>query len=115
MPTVPESTKASLVRKPSARARTSWPTLAGLDVRYRDQFPHVDGELADGGSVKLMRPRYGGSACTWGFALYLAGTDKYEDTILPTGGFVGTSEEALDCACGLYLTALSIRARIHHR
>ncbi|MFE4956530.1 hypothetical protein ACFRCW_21090 [Streptomyces sp. NPDC056653] len=48
-----------------------------------------------------MRLRYGGSASTWGFALYLASTDKYEDTILPTGSFVGTPEEALDSACGL--------------
>ena len=62
-----------------------------------------------------MRLRYGGSAGTWGFALYLAGTDKYEDTILPTGSFAGTPEEALDRACGLCLTAPGIRARIHPR
>ncbi|WP_409468420.1 hypothetical protein [Streptomyces sp. HC307] len=55
-----------------------------------------------------MRLRYGGSASTWGFALYLASTDKYEDTTLPTGSFAGTPEEALDCACGLYLTAPGI-------
>jgi hypothetical protein len=68
----------------------------------------VDGELANGQSIKLMRLRYAGSASTWGFALYLASSDKHEDTILPTGSFVGTPEEALDCACGLYLTAYDI-------
>ena len=43
--------------------------------------------------------RYGGSASTWGFGLYLASSGKYENQILPTG----TPQEALDCACGLYL------------
>lgn len=108
MPTVPESTKSSLAQKLTARARTAWPRLAGLDIRHRGQFAYVDGELAGGESIKLMRLRYGGSASTWGFALYLASTDKYEDTILPTGSFAGTPEEALDCACGLYLAVPGI-------
>ncbi|MFD4761196.1 hypothetical protein ACFWOJ_20645 [Streptomyces sp. NPDC058439] len=55
-----------------------------------------------------MRVRYGGSATTWGFALHLAGTDPYEDTILPTGAFAGTPEDALDCACGLCLATADI-------
>ncbi|WP_406422546.1 hypothetical protein [Streptomyces sp. NBC_00842] len=38
----------------------------------------------------------------------LASTDKYEDSILPTGSFVGSPEEALDCACGLYLATPDI-------
>ncbi|MEU3480855.1 hypothetical protein ACI2LO_31035 [Streptomyces sp. NPDC033754] len=103
MPTVPESTRSSLAQRLTAHARTSWPRLAGLDVRHRGQFAYVDGELADGHTIKLMRLRYGGSASTWGFALYLASSDKYEDTILPTGSFAGSPEDALDCACSLYL------------
>ncbi|MFE0374186.1 hypothetical protein ACFW1M_01115 [Streptomyces inhibens] len=39
-----------------------------------------------------MRLRYGGSASTRGFALYLASTDEYPDAILPTSGFAGTPE-----------------------
>jgi hypothetical protein len=50
-----------------------------------------------------MRPRYGGSASTWGFTLYLASTDECQDAILYARGFAGTPEDALDCACGLYL------------
>jgi hypothetical protein len=50
-----------------------------------------------------MRLRHGGSASRWGFAVYLASRDGYEDSILPSGMFAGTPEEALDCACGLYL------------
>jgi hypothetical protein len=38
-----------------------------------------------------------------GLAIYLASTDGYQDSALPSGLPVGTPEEALDCACGLYL------------
>ncbi|ADI03147.1 hypothetical protein SBI_00026 [Streptomyces bingchenggensis BCW-1] len=40
----------------------------------------------------------------WGFALYYAGSDRYEDSRLPTG----TPAEALDCACQLHLAAPGI-------
>lgn len=44
-----------------------------------------------------------GGARTWGFALYLASRDGYEDNILPSGLPAGSPETALDCARGLYL------------
>ena len=47
--------------------------------------------------------RYGGTASRWGFAIYLASKDSYEDSYLPTGQHAGSPEDALDCACGLYL------------
>jgi hypothetical protein len=40
---------------------------------------------------------------TWGFAIYRVSHDDYEDNFLPSGAPTGTAEEALDCACGLYL------------
>jgi len=55
------------------------------------------------GTIRLCRLRYGGSAHQWGFAIYRASHDDYEDSYLPTGYPVGTCEEALDTACGLYL------------
>jgi hypothetical protein len=39
----------------------------------------------------------------WGFAIWLASKGGYEDSVLPSGYPFGTAEEALDCACGLYL------------
>ncbi|MET8406469.1 hypothetical protein [Streptomyces sp900116325] len=59
----------------------------------------MEGELAEGESVKLMRLRYHGTANRWAFALYDAGSDRYQDTLLPTGSGSGTPEDALDCAC----------------
>ncbi|MEV6957470.1 hypothetical protein [Streptomyces sp. NPDC051183] len=68
----------------------------------------MEAELADCEQVKLMRLRYTGAVGRWGFALYYVGSDRYEGSILPTGGLAGTPEDALDCACQLHLAALDI-------
>lgn len=103
MATPPESTKNSLRYRLLTHARQRWPQVASLDVRYRGQFAYVQAQLADGTVQPLIRLRYGGSARHWGFGLYLASSDRYEDQILPSGLPIGSPEEALDCACGLYL------------
>jgi hypothetical protein len=99
----PESTKTSLRQRLAARAAERWPQLAGIDVRYRGEFAYVAGQLPDGTALPLMRLRYAGSATTWGFAAYRASHDDYETSVLPSGWPAGTPQEALDCACGLYL------------
>jgi len=99
----PGSTKASLASRLNSHARTRWPELAGVEVRFRANFAYVDAHYANGDTVKLCRLRYGGSAHTWGFAIYRASHDDYEDSYLPSGMTAGSAEEALDCACGLYL------------
>ena len=99
----PASTKTSLQQRLSARARQRWPQLAGVDVRFRGAFAYVSADMPDRGTIPLMRLRYGGSATRWGFAIYLASKDAYEDSLLPTGDLAGSPEDALDTACGLYL------------
>ena len=103
VPTPPDSTKNSLRYRLIIRTRERWPQLADLTIRHRGQFAYIDGKLADGTTLPLFRLRYGGSANSWGFAIHLASRDGYQDAILPSGYPVGTPEEALDCACGLYL------------
>ena len=103
MASPPASTKTSLGQKLRARARERWPQLAGIDVRFRGKFAYVTGHLADGTDLPLCRLRYAGYASMWGFAIYRASHDDYQDSVLPSGQFAGTPEEALDCACGLYL------------
>ncbi|MFC7754144.1 hypothetical protein [Tsukamurella soli] len=78
-------------------------TLARVAVRCCAGFAYLDGVLADGEVLELCRLRYSGSASRWGFAIYRAGHDDYEDSYLPTGHTTGTPEDALDTACGLYL------------
>lgn len=103
MASPPDSTKTSLHQRLSEHARARWPQLAGIDVRFRANFAYVTGRLPDSQTIPLMRLRYGGSATRWGFAIYLASKNGYQDSALPTGQFAGTPEDALDCACGLYL------------
>jgi hypothetical protein len=103
MPTPPASTKTSLQQRLRAHARDRWPALTDVTVRFRGQFAYLDAQLPDGEIMPLCRLRYGGSAHRWGFAIYLASRDGYEDSLLPSGYPVGSPQEALDCACGLYL------------
>lgn len=99
----PASTKTSLQQRLSAGAHERWPQLADVDVRFRGPFAYVTAALPDGDTMPLMRLRYGGSAARWGFAIYLASKDGYEDSVLPTGDLAGAPEDPLGTACGLYL------------
>jgi AcrR family transcriptional regulator len=47
--------------------------------------------------------RYGGSTARWGFAVYLASKNGYQDSVLPSGHTAGPPADALDTAHGLYL------------
>ena len=76
-----------------------WPAVK---VRFRSGFAYVDGQIGEE-VTPLFRLRYAGSASRWGFAIYRASHDDYEESFLPTGVMGGSPEEALDCACGLYL------------
>jgi hypothetical protein len=105
MPTPSEHTRLSLEARLGEHARTAWPQLEQLHVRHRGAFAYVEAELADRERVKLMRLRYTGAVGRWGFALYYAGSDRYEDSLLPTGSPTGTPADALDCACRLHLAA----------
>ena len=92
--------RPAAARHAPANAGPPWPrstcaTTAGS--------PTSPANSPDGTSLPLCRLRYGGYANRWGFAIYLASKDGYEDSVLPSGYPVGTAEEALDCACGLYL------------
>jgi hypothetical protein len=100
---IPDSTKTSLYQKLSQRQRERWPQLKEVTLRFRGRFAYVDGVLPNGDVLPLCRLRYGGYASEWGFAFYAASNGSYEDSVLPSGAFVGTPQEALDCACGTYL------------
>ena len=100
MPAIPESTKTSLAQRLRAHAKSNWPQLSTVHVRYHGQFAYVTGELTDGEQLPLMRLRYGGSAHRWGTAIYVASKNSYEDQIWLTG----TVEDVLDLVCDLHVT-----------
>jgi hypothetical protein len=69
-------------------------------------FGYVTGVLRDGENIPLCRLRYGGSAHSFGFAIYSAAHDRYQDAVLVTGLPTGTPQEALDTACTIRLAGL---------
>jgi hypothetical protein len=103
MASPPASTKTSLGHKLRARARERWPQLTRIDIRFHGNYAYVSGALPDGTVLPLCRLRYAGYASSWGFAIWRASHEDYQDSYLPTGQPSGTPEEALDCACGLHL------------
>ena len=80
----------SLASLPCAKARAATLRRDLIGVAARTTLP-------------LCRLRYAGSATSWGFAIYRASHDDYDKSVLPSGYPAGTPQEALDCACGLYL------------
>ena len=98
----PDSAKTALQHRLDTHRLARWPQLAGLHVRFRGDYAYIDAD-EDGDIWPLCRLQYTGHPDTWGFAIHLASRNGYEDSFLPTGQPTGTPEEALDCACGLYL------------
>ena len=67
------------------RARALAPAHRHLTCATTALSPTSTVTSADGTTLPLCRLRYGGSAHTWGFAIYRASHDDYEDSILPAG------------------------------
>jgi hypothetical protein len=103
MPAIPESTRASITWRLILHAEQHWPQLKEVQVTCRAGFAYAAGVLPDGEKIPLLRLRYGGSAHSFGFAIYSAARDRYEDALLLTGLPTGTPQEALDTACTVHL------------
>jgi hypothetical protein len=106
MPAIPESTRSSIILRLLDHAENNWPQLTKVQARYRGPFAYITGVLPGGQAIPLCRLRYGGSAHSFGFAIYSAAHDRYEDAVLRTGLPAGTPQEALDTACAVHLTGL---------
>ena len=103
MAAIPASTRSGLTWRLIARARPRWPQIKHIKTRFRGALAYVDAALQDCQTVKLCRLRYGGSASMWGFAIWRASHDDYQDSCLATGQPSGSPADCLDVACGLYL------------
>jgi len=105
---IPDPVRRRLSRRLDQHRAQRWPDLTELHIRYRSSFAYIDGTTAgEDDRMRLFRLRYLGSPDTWGFAVYLASKDGYEDSVLPNGSFTGTPEQAFDCACGLWLNDIT--------
>ena len=106
MAAIPESTRNSITVRLLDHAEAHWPQLTRVQVTYRGAFGYVTGVLRDGEHIPLCRLRYGGSAHSFGFAIYSASRDRYEEAVLLTGLPAGTPQQALDTACMTHLAGL---------
>ena len=106
MAAIPQSTRSSITLRLLDHAEVHWLQLKKVQVTYRGAFGYVTGVLRDGEQIPLCRLRYGGSAHSFGFAIYSAAHDRYQDALLRTGLPAGTPQEALDTACTIHLAGL---------
>jgi|SRR6266849_1215962 len=106
MPAIPASTRSSITLRLLDHAEKHWPQLDKVQATCRGTFAYVAGILPGGEQIPLFRLRYGGSAHSFGFAIYSAARDRYEDAVLLTGLPVGSPQEALDTACTVHLAGI---------
>jgi hypothetical protein len=106
MPAIPASTQSSVTLRLLDHAEHNWPQLKKVEASYRGAFAYITAVLPDGERIPLCRLRYGGSAHSFGFAIYSAARDRYEEAVLLTGLPAGTPQQALDTACTIHLAGL---------
>ena len=106
MPAIPDSTRSSITWRLILHAEKHWPQLDKVQVTFRGAFAYAAGVLPGGETIALFRLRYGGSAHSFGFAIYSAASDRYEDAVLLTGLPTGTPQDALDTACTVHLAGI---------
>jgi len=76
VPAIPESTRSSITVRLLDHAEKNWPQLAKVRARYHGSFAYITGVLRNGEQIPLFRLRYGGSAHSFGFAIYSAASDR---------------------------------------
>ena len=95
--------KHSLTVRLNEHARNHWPALAGVDVRFRPTSPTSTDAAPtarssnSAGCATAAPPTTGASPSTE------PATTTTKTHTCPTGTPVGTPEQALDCACTLYV------------
>lgn len=106
MPAIPPSTRSSITLRLLDHTEKHWPQLRKVEVTCRSGFAYITGILPSTDTIPLFRLRYGGSAHSFGFAIYSAAHERYENTVLLTGQPTGTPQEALDTACTVHLASI---------
>ena len=82
------------------RTPTSTP-FSGSASTCRELLPK--GAIIDAIPARLCRLGYLGSIDRWQHAFFKYSDEKYELSVVASGSFEATSEEAFDCSAGVYL------------
>ena len=107
--------KSSIILRPLDHAEHNWPQLTKVQASYHGSFAYITGVLPGSEQIPLFRLRYGGSARSFGFAIYSPARDRYQDAILLTGRPARSPQQALDTACTLHIAALGTDPNLNPR
>ena len=66
-------TKSSIILRLLDHAEHNWPQLTKVQASYHGSFAYITGVLPGSEQIPLFRLRYGGSARSFGFAIYRPG------------------------------------------
>ena len=98
-------TRTAVTARIKAYVRRGWPHLGKPDVTHRGQFCYVAARLPSHRQPQpILRLRYQGSADRWTIGIYLARSERYTETELPTsfGPKTGSPEQGIDHTFILY-------------
>ncbi len=117
---IPKAVQDALRARLEKRARAKWKgRCRGVVVRFRGAYAYVDAfPLEDppmswhtpeqrariaATPMRLCRLGYLGSLDRWQYAFYKYSDEKYALSVVASGSFEATPEQAFDCAAGVYL------------
>ena len=106
VPDTPDpQTRAAVTQRIITHVSHGWPHLGQPIVRHRGRYCYVSALLPGYREPwPILRLRYQGSADRWAIGIYLASSDRYTESELPTsfGPKTGTPEEGVDDTFILY-------------
>lgn len=117
---IPKAVQNALRARLEKHARAKWKgRCRGVVVRFRGAYAYVDAFSSesphmpwttpeqrariDATPTRLCRLGYLGSLDQWQYAFYKYSDEKYALSVVASGSFEATPEQAFDCAAGVYL------------
>ncbi len=110
---IPTAVQGALRARLERHAQTGWKDRCrGVLIRFRGAYAYVDAlpstlteRRADREEtpVQLCRLGYLGDANRWQYAFFKYSDMKYALSLVASGSFEATPEEAFDCSAGVYL------------
>ena len=82
MPAPPRKLKDQVEDDLDHYASQRWPQLEEVTIRWRGSYGYVEGYVTEDDGIPLCRIGYLGSPDDWGFAIYQASTETYQESSL---------------------------------
>jgi hypothetical protein len=113
---IPEAVQGALRARLERHAQTAWKDRCrAVVIRFRGAYAYVDAlpsgretltkqrAGSEANAVRLCRLGYLGDIHRWQYAFFKYSDMKYALSLVASGSFEATPEEAFDCSAGVYL------------